>query len=168
MKENSDSNKSEEFEVLNDEDYDLNLNNFKSATIFNNIITKKDDKIYEDDCDEINENKNKNFIINNELQEDKDIITETNVSETFKKIVENKEEKDKTEETFDFEKIELKEEEKDDFTEISISSLTSKKLKSKEEEIIDQKTLLYNIYQELNLGGGNNNINKNNVSIKIC
>ena len=45
MKENSDSNKSEEFEILNDEDYDLNLNNFKSATIFNNIITKKDDKI---------------------------------------------------------------------------------------------------------------------------
>ena len=167
MKENSNSNNSEEFEILNDEDYDLNLNNFKSARIFNNIITKKDDKIYEEDCDEINENKN--IIINNELQEDKDIITETNVSETFKKIVENKEEKDKTEETFDFEKIELKEEEKDDFTEISISSLASKKSKSKEEEIIDQKTLLYNIYQELNLGGGNNNINKNNDNLsKTC
>ena len=75
----------------------------------------------------------------------------------------------KPEETFDFEKIELKEEEIGDFTEISLSSLNSKKSKSKEEEINDQKTLLLNIYKQLNLSNINssNNNSSNNLS-KTC
>ena len=171
MKKISDSNNINEFEFLNDEDYDFDLtnsNNLKDKKITNNIQTKKDDKIHEED-NEIEENKKKNFIINNEIQEENDIITETNVSEEFKKIVDNKEENDKPEETFDFEKIELKEEEIGDFTEISLSSLNSKKSKSKEEEINDQKTLLLNIYQQLNLSNINssNNNSSNNLS-KTC
>ena len=171
MKKISDSNNINEFEFLNDEDYDFDLtnsNNLEDTKITNNIQTKKYDKIHEED-NEIEENKNKNFIINNEIQEENDIITETNVSEEFKKIVDNKEENDKPEETFDFEKIELKEEELGDFTEISLSSLNSKKSKSKEEEINDQKTLLLNIYKQLNLSNINssNNNSSNNLS-KTC
>ena len=171
MKKISDSNNINEFEFLNDEDYDFDLtnsNNLEDTKITNNIQTKKYDKIHEED-NEIEENKNKNFIINNEIQEENDIITETNVSEEFKKIVDNKEEIDKPEETFDFEKIELKEEEIGDFTEISLSSLNSKKSKSKEEEINDQKTLLLNIYKQLNLSNINssNNNSSNNLS-KTC
>ena len=171
MKKISDSNNINEFEFLNDEDYDFDLtnsNNLEDTKITNNIQTKKYDKIHEED-NEIEENKNKNFIINNEIQEENDIITETNVSEEFKKIVDNKEENDKPEETFDFEKIELKEEEIGDFTEISLSSLNSKKSKSKEEEINDQKTLLLNIYKQLNLSNINssNNNSSNNLS-KTC
>ena len=170
MKKISDSNNINEFEFLNDEDYDFDLtnsNNLKDTKIANNIQTKKYDKIHEED-NEIEENKNKNFIINNEIQEENDIITETNVSEEFKKIVDNKEENDKPEETFDFEKIELKEEEIGDFTEISLSSLNSKKSKSKEEEINDQKTLLLNIYQQLNLSNINSNNNSSNNLSKTC
>ena len=99
MKKISDSNNINEFEFLNDEDYDFDLtnsNNLKDTKIANNIQTKKYDKIHEED-NEIEENKNKNFIINNEIQEENDIITETNVSEEFKKIVDNKEEIDKPE-----------------------------------------------------------------------
>ena len=171
MNEISNSNKWEEFEILDDQDINLNLikvkqyNNTKNN--INNIQTKKeDDKIYEEDYEiKMKENLNPKFIINNQITEDNNIIKETNVSETFKRIMENKEEKNKQEEIFDFEKIELNEEEKGDFTEISISSLSSKKSKSKEDQIKDQKNLLFNLYQELNFGNGNNN-NKTVIKYK--
>ena len=163
MNEISNSNKWEEFEILDDQDINLNLikvkqyNNTKNN--INNIQTKKeDDKIYEEDYEiKMKENLNPKFIINNQITEENNIIKETNVSETFKRIMENKEEKNKQEEIFDFEKIELNEEEKGDFTEISISSLSSKRSKTKEDQIKDQKNLLFNLYQELNFGNGNNN-----------
>ena len=163
----SNSNNFEEFEFLNDiEDNDLDLlneNHINDTNNINNIQNKKeDDKIYEkDDEVKIKENSNPNFIINNQITEDKNIIGETNVSETFKRIMENKEENNKNEEILDFEKIELKEEQKGDFTEISISSLASKKPKTKEEQMKDQKNLLLSLYQELNFG----NINNSNKTV---
>ena len=163
----SNSNNFEEFEILNDEDINLDLlkinqyNNNKNN--INNIQTKKeDDKIYEEDYEiKMKENLNPKFIINNQIIEENNIIKETNVSETFKRIMENKEEKNKPEEILDFEKIELNEEEKGDFTEISISTLSSKKSKTTEDQIKEQKNLLFNLYQELNFG----NINNNNKTV---
>jgi hypothetical protein len=163
MNEISNSNNFEEFEILNDEDIDLDLlkvnqyNNNKNNV--NNIQTKKeDDKIYEEDYEiKMKENLNPKFIINNQITEENNIIKETNVSETFKRIMENKEDKNKPEEILDFEKIELNEEEKGDFTEISISTLSSKKSKTTEDQIKEQKNLLFNLYQELNFGNANNN-----------
>ncbi len=171
MNEISNSNKWEEFEILDDEDIDLDLlkvkqyNNTKNN--INKIQTRKeDDKIYEEDYEiKMKENLNPKFIINNQITEENNIIKETNVSETFKRIMEKKEEKNKHEEILDFEKIELNEEEKGDFTEISISSLSSKKSKTKEDQIKDQKNLLFNLYQELNFGNGNNN-NKTVIKYK--
>ena len=76
----------------------------------------------------------------------------------------------------DFENIELKETERGDFTEITISSLSSEKSKSKEEKIKEQNDLLFSLYQELNFGNnniinnnGNQNFgNKNNILSKTC
>ena len=152
----------EEFEILNDEDIDLDLlkiNQYNTKNNINNIQTKKeDDKIYEEDYEiKMKENLNPKFIINNQITEENNIIKETNVSETFKRIMENKEDKNKPEEILDFEKIELNEEEKGDFTEISISTLSSKKSKTTEDQIKEQKNLLFNLYQELNFGNANNN-----------
>ena len=96
MNEISNSNKWEEFEILDDQDIDLDLlkvkqyNNTKCN--INNIQTKKeDDKIYEEDYEiKMKENLNPKFIINNQITEENNIIKETNVSETFKRIMDNK------------------------------------------------------------------------------
>ena len=159
----SNSNNFEEFEILNDEDIDLDLlkvnqyNNNKN-NVNNTQKKKEDDKIYEEDYEiKKKENLNPKFIINNQIIEENNIIKETNISETFKRIMDNKEDKNKPEEILDFEKIELNEEEKGDFTEISISTLSSKKSKTTEDQIKEQKNLLLNLYQELNFGNANNN-----------
>ena len=165
----SNSNNFEEFEILNDEDDGLELINQKfrnnnSNMNYNKI--KQIDKITEEDHDEIK--LNENLIINNELSEEKSGEENTsNTSGTFNGTTDNKEKN----EILDFEKIELKEEMKGDFTEISISSLTSKKSKTKEEQIEDQNKLLLSIYQELNLFNINENPNflfSNNNFSKTC
>ena len=144
----SNSNHNKEFEFLNDKKDNIDLIN---KNIYNNK-NQINDKIYEQE--------EPKYIINNEIKEDKNIIEETNISETFNRIMKNKKENSKNEEIFDFEKIELKEEVIGDFTEISISSLSSKKkIKTKEEQIKEQNQLLLNLYQELNFGNINN-INK--------
>ena len=162
MNEISNSNTFGEFEFLNNEEEnkDLDLLNIQ-------YNKKEEDKIYEEDY-EIKTKENPKFIINNKIPEEKNIIGETNISETFKRIMENKKEKNKNEEILDFEKIELKEEQMGDFTEISISSFAPKKSKLKEDQIKDQKNLLLSLYQELNYG--NKTIfkfNKDNLS-KTC
>ena len=199
MNEISNSNTFEEFEILKDEEKNLDLTSIKRCNNIKNInlyLKKRPDKIYEedneinnnimkpiilkDDNEIINEDENNNqetrFLINNQINEEKKIIEDENTSETFNKIEEDNKEIDKIEEILDFENIELKETERGDFTEITISSLSSEKSKSKEEKIKEQNDLLFSLYQELNFGNnniinnnGNQNFgNKNNILSKTC
>ena len=199
MNEISNSNTFEEFEILKDEEKNLDLTSIKRCNNIKNInlyLKKRPDKIYEedneinnnimkpiilkDDNEIINEDENNNqetrLLINNQINKEKKIIEDENTSETFNKIEEDNKEIDKIEEILDFENIELKETERGDFTEITISSLSSEKSKSKEEKIKEQNDLLFSLYQELNFGNnniinnnGNQNFgNKNNILSKTC
>ena len=169
MSEISNYNHNEEFEILNDENINLNLKEENPNIITNDI----ENKIKEEDYNKLNnynkyiEDNESNFIINNNNNNkinDKNIIDDMNISETFKKIIKKEEKK---EEIFDFENIEIKEEEKGDFTEITISSLSLDKKEEKEEnKIQDKNEVLYNIYQNLNFGN-NYNINNNLFSDKL-
>ena len=144
MKEISNSDILEEFEILNDfdEKYNSDLINIKrcnNTKNLNNINKNKIEKIYEDNYEEIKIKKKKVILKNSENIE-----------------IENKIEENKHEDILDFENIELKEEQKGDYTEIIISSLSSEKEKTNEEKIKDQNTLLFNLYQELNFGNKGN------------
>lgn len=148
----SNSKITEEFEILNDYEDDLDLinENFlkSNKTTGINPNFSKDDKIYEEDSNQniINTDKQPIININNEINEEINIKKEPNDSIILKKSEKN-EDNEKGEEILDFEKIELKEETKGDFTEIIVSS---NKSELKEVKTEDQNKLLQSLYQQLN------------------
>jgi hypothetical protein len=111
--------------------------------------------------------KDKKKANNNQINEKNNIIEEKNIMDTLNKISGNnsnkiEEEENDNDECQDFEKIELKENQIGDFTEITISSLSSKK-SSQENKIKDQNNLLLSLYQELNSSN-----KKNPLLSKTC
>ena len=152
-----------------DNDIDSDLINIKRCNNSKDLslLQKKEfDKIYEDEFEEIKLNTDEFFLNEkNTIYEEKNIIEEKNINETLNKISKNntKNNENDIDEYQDFENIELKEEERGDFTEITISSLSSKKSENKNK---DKNNLLFNLYQELNFGTNNNN-NKDILS-KTC
>ena len=123
---------------LRDNDNDSDLINIKRCNNSKDLsLLQKDDydKIIEDEYEEIKLNTDEFFLNEkNIISEEKNIENENGIE--------------------DFENIELKEEERGDFTEITISSLSTKKSENKNK---DKNNLLFNLYQELNFGTNTNN-----------
>ena len=168
---------SDDFEIIkndknnNNDDDLLNIkrcNNSKNLCLIQN---DEDDKIYDDEYEEISMNteefflKEKGDIINNNNNK---INEEKNIMNTLNKKSENnsndkiEEKENDNDECQDFENIELKEKQIGDFTEITISSLSSKK-SSEENKPKDQNNLLLSLYQELNSSN-----KKNPILSKTC
>ena len=189
MKEISFLENSDDFEIINN-DINSDLINIKRCNNSRDLslIQKKDyDKIIEDDYEiiklntdlffdneknTINEEKNTINEEKNIIVEEKNIIEEKNINETLNKITNNKSKNNENDidndEFQDFENIELKEEEKGDFTEITISTLSTKNSKSKDDnKIKDQNKLLLSLYQQLNFGTNNtsNKLNKTCIDL---